>query len=326
MSGVTMKRIYLLLALPFAIAACGGSSIDEMRAGLPTSDAVQLKVPGSSGQALEGIGQQQQAVQGQQSFFYGVTRVVTVVVNVGTGLVLGLVKAITDNPPTSYDGHVAIWGPHTDPLSPTTWRFTATDNGHHQYSYSLEGKAKQDPDSAYKVVLSGVHVAAVDSHGHPIRGFGSGNFLIDWDQARTLPQSDPNAMGTGAFSYSRLSASAPVEIDVTFTQVYDAVAQQRVNANYSYVQAPGADGMFQFSTYRRVNTSVERLAIESRWKSTGAGRSDVIVAPGAPPATINECWDQYFISQFQRVSYDPLQNYGNEATDCAFMPAEYPSL
>lgn len=322
-----MKRIYLLFALPFAITACGGSNLDAIKAGLPTSDTVQLSVPASPGQHLENLGQQQQALRGTPSFFYGVTRVVTVVVNLGTGLVLGLVKAITDNPPTSFDGHVAVWGPYTDPLSPTTWRLTATDNGHHQYSYSLEGKAKQDPDSAYKVILSGVHVAATDSSGHPIRGFGSGNFLIDWDKARTLPQSDPHSMGTGAFSYSRLSPSAQVEIDVTFTQVYDDTTQQPVNALYKYVQAPGADGMFQFSTYRPIrSSSVERIAIESRWKATGAGRSDVIVAPGAPPATINECWDQFFNSQFLRVSYDNSQNYGNEATDCAFVPAEYPSL
>lgn len=322
-----MKRIYSLFALPFALSACGPSPLDALRAGLPTSDAVQLSVPAAAGQRLEGIGQQQQAVLGDRSFYYGVTRGVTVVVNLGTGLVLGLVKVITDQPPTSFQGRRAVWGPYTDPLSPTTWRFTATDDGQHLYSYSLQGKAKQDPDSAYKVILSGTHVAATDSGGHPIRGFGSGNFLVDWDQARTLPESDPNAMGTGAFNYSRLSGTAPVQIDVTFTQVFDQTSQQRVNANYSYVQIPRGDGMFQFSSYRRASSGsgFERLAIESRWKPSGAGRSDVIVTPGAPPPTINECWDEFFSSRYLSVSYDPAQNYGNVA-DCAFAPAEYSSL
>src|SRR5712692_2611171 len=192
-----MKRMYLL-ALPLAISACGGSSLDAIRNGMPTSDTVQLRVPTQSGQALEAVGQPPQAVRGQTSEFYRLTRDVTVVVNLGTAVVLGLVKAITDNPPTSFQGHVAIWGPFTDPLSPNTYKLTVTDNGHHQYSYELEGKAKLDPDSAYKVILSGVHVAATDSSGHPIRGFGSGTFLIDWDAAHSLPEHDDN-VGTAAF-------------------------------------------------------------------------------------------------------------------------------
>lgn len=320
-----MKRI-CLFALPLSIAACGGSSLDAIRNGLPTSDTVHLSVPARSGQALEDVGQQQQAVRGETSSFYRLTRDVTGVVNLGTAVVLGLVKAVTDNPPTSFSGNLAIWGPYTDPLSPNTYRLTATDNGHHQYSYALEGKAKQAPDSAYIIILSGVHVAATDSSGHPIRGFGSGSFLIDWDKAQTLPEHDAN-VGTGAFSYSRTSAAAPVEINVTFTQVRDLISQQLINVNYKYVQAPAADGMFQFSTYQRNSSgNLQRLAIESRWKQTGAGRSDVVLNPGSPPPTINECWDSLFTSQYLHVSYDASQNYGVEASDCVFATAEYSTL
>jgi len=136
-------------------------------------------------------------------------------------------------------------------------------------------------------------------------------------------------VGTAAFSYSRTSAAEPVEIDVAFKQVLDRTSQQRIDANYLYRQEPGADGKFQFSTYHPANSGgYERLAIESRWKVTGAGRSDVLVSGGSliAPATVNECWDQFFSSQFWRASYDPSQNYGNESIDCAFSPAEYSSL
>ncbi len=322
-----MHRIRLLvLALPTLLIACGGSSIDDMRSGIPSSDTVQLNVPKQAGQALE-MGQAQQAAQGQLAFFYVVTRGVTELVNGGTGLVLLLVKSVTDNPPTSFNGHVAVWGPYTDPLQSNTYRLTATDLGHHQYSYVLEGKAKWDPDSAFVAILTGTHTAATDSHGRPIRGFGSGSFVINWDAAHSLP--DPqDDVGTAEFTYSRLSPVSQVEIGVTFTQVLDLATQQRINARYSYVSAPGGDGMFRFSTFNNQGSTMVRASIESRWKNTGAGRSDVqYTSNPAPssPATVNECWDQLFRSLYFHNSNDPSQNYGKE-TDCAFSPAEYSPL
>jgi hypothetical protein len=324
-----MHRIHLVvLTLPTLLIACGGtSSIDAIRNGIPSSDTVHMNFPGA-GTALT-ADQAQQAAQGDPSGFYAITRLATLWVNGGTLLVLGLVKAITDNPPTSFSGHVAVWGPYTDPLSPNTWRLTVTDHGGNHYSYVLEGKAKWDPDTAYVAVLSGTHNPATDSSGHPIRGYGNGTFLIDWDNAHTLPEHDNN-VGTAAFSYSRMTATDRVEIDVTFTQVWDwnTNPPTKEDANYKYVQTPGADGLFQFSTYRATSTgAIQRMAIESRWNNSGAGRSDVIVTGGSltQPATVNECWDQFFKSQYLNVSYDPSQDYGSESS-CAFIPAEYSPL
>ena len=323
-----MHRIQLLvLALPTLLIACGGSSIDDMRNGLPSSDTVQLNLPKPAGQALE-MGQAQQAALGYRSVFYQVTRGVTEFVNGATGLVLLLVKSITDNPPTSFKDHEAIWGPYTDPLQSNTYRLTVHDLGHHQYTYVLEGKAKWDPDSAFVAVLTGTHNAATDSHGRPIRGFGSGSFLIDWDAAHSLPDHTDD-VGTGEFTYSRLSPVSQVEIDVTFTQVLDRTTLQRVNARYSYVQAPGGDGMFRFSTFNQPGAiAILRVSIESRWKNNGAGRSDVQYIPNPTPiatATANECWNEFFLSVYFHETQDPSQDYGKE-TDCAFSPAEYSSL
>src|SRR5262249_24397206 len=130
-----MKRASLVISA-LVIAACGGqSSIDSFRNGIPSRDMVALNVPPSSGQALESTGQQQQSLLGAQSEFYTLTRVVTLVVNTGTALVLELLKAIVQCPPTSFDGHVAVWGPYTDALSPNTWRFTVRDLGQNTFSY-----------------------------------------------------------------------------------------------------------------------------------------------------------------------------------------------
>jgi hypothetical protein len=306
------------------LSACGGgvSSLDAMRNGLPSSEGVQMNVPKATAN-LES-GQQRQAVQGEKSGFYQVTVAVTGVVNLGTVMVLGMVKGITDNPPTSFKSGVAVWGPYTEPLSPTTYRFTATDNGNHNYGYVLEGKPKQAADSAYKQLLTGNHTAASDSSGHPIRGFGNGTFHIDWDAIASLPDHGSSKdAGSADFTYSRATATSQVDIKVVFTGAWDDDAKRHFDATYEYRAIPGADGRFRFSTFRSNNGTVERLAIESRWKTTGAGRSDVIVT-GLLPGTVNECWDQNFKSTYQQVSYDPSKNYGTESTDCAFIGAEYP--
>jgi hypothetical protein len=289
---------------------------------------VQLNVPKQAGQALE-MAQAQQAAVGDPSVFYRVTREVTQLLNGATGLVLLLVRSVTDNPPTSFKDHEAIWGPYTDPLQRNTYRLTVHDLGHHQYSYVLEGKAKWDPDSAFVAILTGTHNAATDSHGRPIRGFGSGSFLIDWDAAHSLPDHGDD-VGTGEFTYSRLSPVSQVEIDVTLTQVLDRTTLQRVNVKYSYVQTPGGDGMFRFSTFNQPGAiAIIRLSIESRWKNNGAGRADVeYLIPNptpAAPATANECWNELFMSVYFHYSQDPSQDYGKES-DCAFSPAEYSTL
>lgn len=191
--------------------------------------------------------------------------------------------------------------------------------------YSLEGKAKTAPDTAYVTLLSGTHVAATDSHGQPMKGFGNGSFLIDWDKAQTLPEHGDD-VGTALVSYSCMSSTAQVTVDVKFTQVLDAVTRERIDATYGYVSTPGA-GRFRFSSYQAPGASVQRFSIESRWQNSGAGRADVIVTGGglSQPATANECWDRAFRSQYRHTSYDQAHDYGSE-TVCVFTPAEYSPL
>jgi hypothetical protein len=89
--------------------------------------------------------------------------------------------------------------------------------------------------------------------------------------------------------------------------------------------------MFRFSTFSQPGAiAMIRLSIESRWKNNGAGRADVqYILPTSPmpvvPATANECWDEFFLSQYFHDSQNPSQDYGKE-TSCVFSPAEYSPL
>lgn len=333
-----MKRLSILGAA-LVFAACGGQKGDEFRAGLPTTEAVKLNVPAKAGQALEAdnLGTAQQALQGQTSDFYKLTRGVTVSVNGGTAFVLNLVKRITEYPATSVSGNTAVWGPHTEALSPNTWKLSVTKVSDTEYTYKLEGKAKTDPDTAFVTVLSGTHHPAMDAQNQVLENYGAGSFLIDWDKSATLPEHDSN-VGSAQITYARTAPGADTSVDVGFTNVKDGDTGNLVSANYKYLEHAAQDGEFQFSIDKNVDSDpnrplIEHLTIKSRWLSTGLGRSDIKATGGdvgTTPATVNECWDANFVSRFEAVSWAPndtTYNYGSAASDCgSFTSADYSSL
>lgn len=332
---LTKAGLALLALLPLAFGACGkDDGADEFREGVPTHEDVTIVVPAGSAQTgaltASGVTERQGALLGQTAELYQLTRNMTVMVNGGTIAVLGLVRTITEFPPSSLAQDVAVWGPHTNPLSPNTWRLTVRRLGPGQFQYVFEAKPKTADDSAYLTVLSGHHNVA-----HPgmrrrasLPDFGSGDFDIDWNAAQMLPEHDDN-VGSAHFVYSRPSAIADVNIAVTFTQVRDDETGMLVDAQYAFVETPGAGGSFQFTLTKDAITTtsaLETLTVRSRWQQTGAGRSDVKLVGGdlgAAQATANECWDSNFASAFMTNSYgDPAKMWGAE-TDCVFAAADY---
>lgn len=308
-----LRKSLLCAALMFV--GCDNAKNDEesFREGLPSREMVEMKAPKKDGQGLTAF-----YGQGQTAEYYQLTVGAAATVNGGTRWVLNLIEDIVKNTPTSIEGDVAVWGPHTDALSPSTWKLTVTRTGDDSYSWVLEGKPKTAEDSAYVAVLSGSHTVAVDAEGERKQGFGSGEFLIDWEKARTLPGSNPNDMGTANIRYSRTDTAAVASVEADFNQVRDEQVQGgRVDAKYRFKQAPGAGGELDFVIKKNIDTDptrtrVENLAIKSRWEATGAGRSDIKLSGGDlfGEATVSECWDGNFLSAYFAVSFNPALGYG----------------
>jgi hypothetical protein len=310
---------------------------DEFREGLPSKQMVQVKEPGNStGQKMVGGEVSSMALApGQRSEFYTFTRGATVIVNGGTAFVLNLIEEITKHTPTSLEGDVAVWGPHTDALSPTTWKLTVTKKGEHTYDYKLEGKAKADADTAFKTILSGSHTISVDAQGNRMRDFGGGSLQIDWDAAQTLPEHDDN-VGKLDIRYARPDAASVINVDAGFRNVKDDEQPgERVNADYKYKETPGAGGEFDFGLTKNFDSdpnrpNKERLTIKSRWVQSGQGRADVKITGGdfsVASATVSECWDANFASQYLEASWvtaGPV--YGNVSACGTFSTAIYSSL
>jgi hypothetical protein len=323
-----------LLCASLLFVGCGQFQEDAFRDGIPSKQMVEVKEPGGSrGQGLEssevsGFG------LGDTSDFYKLTRGATVVVNGGTVAVLNLVEGITRHTPTSIEGDTAVWGPHTGVLSPNTWRLSVTETGNHTYSYKLEGKAKTDADTAFKVILSGTHTIATDAQGNRLRNFGSGTLKLDWDAAQTLPEHG-REVGVAEIRYSRADSQAVATVEADFRQVNDEDRPgTRVDASYRYKETPGAGGEFDFALNKNLDTDparslIEHLTIKSRWAQSGAGRADVKITQGdvAPgEATLSECWDSNFLSQYLTLSFFPNGGYGTVSACGSFTTAVYSSL
>jgi hypothetical protein len=331
-----MLRKSLLSATTAALllSACEpADDAESFREGLPSTETVAVKEPGTSAQAIRDGSVQASAIEGQVSDLYKLTRGATVMVNGGTVFVLGLLENITEHAPTSIDGDTAIWGPHTGALARNTWKLSVTRTGDHTYSYKLEGKDKTAADSAFVTVLSGTHTAAVDDSGARLKHFGSGSFTVDWSAGSTLPERDNN-VGSGDFTYSRTAPDAEASVSVAFHQVRDGETGQLVDADYSYTRTRGEGGEFSFGVNKNMvgdaQSQLERLTVKSRWQPDGAGRSDAKLTGGdlgTGSGTVNECWDTHFISRYYKeVLLGTTGNtYGVEGEACAFTSAAYAS-
>src|SRR3569623_1555618 len=305
----------LSLALVATAGACAKDDGDDFKDGVPQSQDVALVVPGSGASgsartAADVTSAIQGRLMGEQADFYQLTRQVTGVVNGATVSVLTIVKTVTEYPPSTVEMDSAVWGPYTDPLSRNTWRLTVNRVAKGHFHYMLEGKAKTAADSGYVTVLSGDHTLA-DATAHRrlnLPDYGSGSFVRDWNAAQTLPDHDDN-VGTAAFTYSRLSATSDVTIDVAFTQVKDKDTGMLIDAAYAYTATPGQGGSFDFKLTKDFITTtaaLETMSIHSRWQAPGAGRSDVMISGGdvaSASATASECWDSNFLSVYMTNCY-----------------------
>jgi hypothetical protein len=328
-----MRR--LLLAALIGLTGCGAGlpqttdKADTFRNVVPSKQGIDIKVPGSAGQALtsgDEIGSQQQALLNQKAGLYELTRVTTVAVNTWTWVWLKLLDDIVKVPPTTLDDTHAVWGPGNDgPLAQNIYRFTVTKVAT-GYDYTLEAKGKSDPDTAYLTIIDGHHTPGSSEK------FGDGTFTLYWDRAQALPEHDANVLGTGIFTYSR-NEHWDVTVGVKFQQVKDQDTGKRVDANYAFSQVQGGEGSFEFMLWKDMTTvpndtpAPERQAIKSRWKNDGAGRSDVKFSQGdlTVEVTASECWGATFLETYYKDSLGLTAQQGQE-TDCAFAAAEYTAL
>ena len=319
---------FAALALVALAPACHVTmdEADVFRRGVPTEDTVTATVPGTgTGQAVA-LTETTIGLRGQTADWYKLTYGVTHVINGGALLVGGLVRAVIRLVPTNLTNDTAVWGPFTGDLEPVTWKLTVTRLAEHQFAWSFDGQPRGNAAAPFVTVLSGTHTSAADTGGALVEGFGTGSFTLDWDARATLPMPKATEMGKAAYTYARLPG-AVTTVDAQFRQVLDEPSGKRVDLDYAYTHQTGGGGSMDFVSLSAAQLGMPggRWSAHSRWRATGAGRTDARASVDtlAGTLTISECWDATFSSTFVARSWEPSAGYGAEATDCAFSPAEY---
>ncbi len=308
-------RRLILLSLALPIAGCGVlSDLAALRDGLPADDDVRLALPQKAGS---------EALLGQPSELYALTRGVTVSVNGGVLWALALVRGIAATTPANHVGNTFTWGPSAPRNldAKNNYRLDATLNDDGSVTYALKGKKVLESDAGWKSLITGTHTKGAAPRT------GSGTLRIDWDANQKLSGADKRQVGKADATYGT-KAGDGYFVDVDFTLIRDGNSDRLIDATYRFRQPAAGTGTLEFKTEKDLSgdAQLETLVVHSRWLESGRGRSDAHASGGslAQPAQLSECWDDDFGRTFVDRSYAPAQNEGDVAA-CPFADALFPA-
>jgi hypothetical protein len=309
---MTKSRYASPLAFALAITAVSGCSMqreepNEFQEALPAVGSVNVDGPdGARAGVRTAAGMSGTLAAGDASdpaFWYRFTRDLRDGVNVVTAVVLVSVWAVVHLDPAEIDEDHAVWGPYEgDALDPVRYRLTVTRIGDRHFRYVLQGQKKS----------GGEYLNVLDGDGYSKRSaqHGDGQFVLDLDNAKLLDpsrhQNDsghvtivhdlPEDIGRHRDALPRtitaiLAPAGEAEVTITSTALEDHTGQLAVSAHVDVDDTQ--------------TTALEDVTVVSRWKETGAGRSDIGITGGDLPSqgvagvTAVECWG----TDFSRVYY-----------------------
>jgi hypothetical protein len=277
---------------------------DRFREAIPQSEDVALNVPsgGSGATTTKGLHIATNGPTDSTARYYRFTRDTTRVVDLTTGVILGVIWAVVNQPPTTIDAKHAVWGPGggDNALEPLVWRFTVTEVGDAEYDYALEARPKADPGADFIAVLTG------HGYGESRPEHRTGWFQADNDAARELDPDENHDEGTTKVIYDLRQKPATIKVEL------------RPGADEGYADVlvthdAGGAGSVEISGLGDIDdskaTKLEDLHLLSRWDTTGAGRADIEMNGGDLPFTVDasECWSSSFARVFYKdtVDYEP---------------------
>jgi len=300
-----MKSLVTLAAVTaFVLTGCvpkdPAGSAEEAVDALPTSDTLNVAVPGAAGKL------------GDVAASYLITRTVAAVLNGEAALVLGLAKTITTYPVTSIENDTLIWGPWSEALKPGEYRMTAKLTNEGKWAWTIEGRAKGSSGD-FQAIVTGLATP-----GRPHRG--SGNFTFDCDVAHALdPFGGCDDGGQASVTYDLEHVPATVTVDAEHLAPMPDGSQAEQTFHYQYsVNADGSGELsfMQFGDTDDPGTAWETTTYDSKWLATGAGRTDISVTGGdvgSAVVTATECWDVSFEQTYFTVSAGWLPTVGTPA-------------
>ena len=327
-------KFFITPSLALSLAFLGGCTldqtddVDQFRQAVPSADAVAVDGPDSTGtngrQAASGSrGTLAEApAASTPAYWYTFTRDVRDGVNAVTAVILVTVSFVVHTEPSSVSEDQAVWGPYEgDALDPVAWRLTVTRIGDHHYRYVVAGRRKADRGGSFVTVLTG------DGYDRQSESHGDGAFTLDLDASKRLdPSRHSDDSGTVTIEHD-LPPDIGQRVDA-LPRFIAATIDPRTGETLGITSTANSDhtgslAVTAFVDIDDVKDGVnEDVAIESRWRETGAGRSDITIAGGSLPVETSvveatECWGE----DFGRVYYDDSIDFAPTEGDpalCAY--------
>ena len=308
-----MKSLSTLAAITvLAFAACepkdSGDGTQAARDALPTSDTLSITVPGGTGKAAEKVG--------DVASTYLLTRAVAGTLNGSAAAILILARTITEYPVTSIEGDTYVWGPWSDALKPGQYRMTVRQTSEGDFVWAIEGRDKGSSDAFAAIVSGTAHP------GQPHRG--SGSFTFDCDLSHAIdPYGGCDDGGQISVTYDLEHAPATITVDDEKLAPMPDGTQGLQTFHYAYAQASDGGGSLTFSTYGDTDdlgAKWENTTYTSRWKASGAGRTDASVTGGdigSITVSAIECWSTSYLRTYYTDSAGWLPTEGSAAA-CVF--------
>lgn len=326
-----MTKFRYASPLAFAVAAmafsgCSLQKADEseFQEALPEVGTVNVDGPdGARADARTAAGMTGTLAGGDAAdpaFWYTFTRDLRDGVNVVTAVVLVSVWAVVHTEPAEIDEDHAVWGPFEgDALDPARYRLTVTRIGEHHFRYVLEGQKKSGGE--YMNVLDG------DGYSRKSDLHGDGQFVLDLGNAKILdPSRHQNDSGEVTIAHE-LPEDIGRHRDALPRTITATVAPEgEASVTITSIAHEDHTGEVDVSAHVDIDdthlTALEDVSVVSRWKATGAGRSDIGIVGGDLPAagftsvTAVECWG----TDFSRVYYSDTAGNPTEgnASECVF--------
>jgi hypothetical protein len=279
-----------LSALPLLAAiACGGAQSfkDQSRNALPSKSTVAMGAPNSASPTSGAPDQiTQNSTAGQHSPFFDLTVGVSATFNFGAWIMLGIIESITLSEPTSCTATSCTWGPgHGSPFDYNDYKLVVSKAGD-GFDWNLSGRdINAQASASFTSIMSGHAIPGAQAH------HGSGNFLIDFDAANTLPGKHDGTEPTGKLDVTNYTNVGPAKLDVTYLGAKDSDPnhlRQFNNIVYSYANDTTGGGDLDFAVHN--TTSNDSFSVHSRWKNSGTGRADVQGTGGGVHVALSECW------------------------------------
>ncbi|MBU0551170.1 hypothetical protein KKF91_02050 [Myxococcota bacterium] len=287
--------------------------VQAMRLALPKAEEMVIPMPSSNNLAPS------------QATFYAFTRGITLNVNGFVRDITHVIEDIIEQPPTETDEETyAVWGPHTDALSPATWRVRVERDEDGAYRYRVEGWPKAQTEAEALTVLSGHHTP-----GEAV----AGGWTFDMTAAHQLDPIAHPAIGEVTMDHTQGQGARALE--VTFDEVQGPHDPMINSSLYRYTEAADGAGTFDFISNLDIHeddqpqlTRRELLQVRARWLASGPGRADIIATHGDLPqgiqADLIECWDSAFMRSYVSMSYAQHSQEDGDAAACPYADRQTP--